>query len=170
MVDLIPFIDLELFVAAALTIGASIIALESKDLVRGAFALAASFLGNAFLFALLDAPFVALFQIIVYIGAIAVLILFTVMLVKREKWMATSENIRILPAIIASSLLFIGFIAISILAGLFNWLPNTNFEITFNLIGINLMFEFWPVLLILAGVLASALFGSIYLAKLEEGD
>ena len=168
MVDLIPFIDLELFVAAALTIGASIIAIESKDLVRGAFALAASFLGNAFIFALLDAPFVALFQIIVYIGAIAVLILFTVMLVKREKWLATSENIRILPAVFASSLLFIGFIAISVLSGLFDWFPNTNFDITFNLIGVNLMLDFWPILLILSGVLASALFSSIYHAKLEK--
>ena len=33
---------------------------------------------------LLDAPFVAMFQLSVYVGSIAVLILFTVMLVRRE--------------------------------------------------------------------------------------
>ena len=92
------------------------------------------------------------------------------MLVKREKWLATSENILILPAVFASSLLFIGFIAISVLSGLFDWFPNTNFDITFNLIGVNLMLDFWPILLILSGGLASALFGSIYLAKLEKDD
>ena len=40
--------------------------------------------GIAGFFLLLDSPFVALFQIAVYVGSIAVLILFTVMLVKRE--------------------------------------------------------------------------------------
>ena len=38
------------------------------------------------LFFLLDAPFVAAFQITVYVGAVAILVLFTVMLVHQPRW------------------------------------------------------------------------------------
>src|SRR5579875_1124393 len=76
--------DIAFVVISALTVGAAIVSLEAKQVVYGAIALAFSFLGIAGLFIVLDATFVALFQIIVYIGAIAVLILFTVMLVTKE--------------------------------------------------------------------------------------
>ncbi len=76
--------DIAFVVISALTIGSAIVALEARQVVYGAIALAFSFLGVAGLFIVLDATFVALFQIIVYIGAIAVLILFTVMLVTRD--------------------------------------------------------------------------------------
>src|SRR3546814_11664694 len=46
----------------------------------GAIALAISMLGIAGFFLLLDSPFVAMFQITVYVGAVAVLVIFTVML------------------------------------------------------------------------------------------
>jgi len=58
-----------LFIAVAvLTIGAAIVALESRELVYGAIALAISMLGIAGFFLLLEAPFVAMFQITVYVG------------------------------------------------------------------------------------------------------
>src|SRR3990172_67241 len=78
-----------LFLALSLlTIGASIIALVSRELVYGAVSLAVSLLGIAGLFILLEATFVAMLQVIVFVGAIAVLIIFVVMLVRREKWVA----------------------------------------------------------------------------------
>src|SRR5712692_1920867 len=76
--------DIAFVTISALTIGAAIVSLEARQVVYGAIALAFSFLGVAGLFIVLDATFVALFQIIVYIGAIAVLILFTVMLVTKD--------------------------------------------------------------------------------------
>jgi NADH:ubiquinone oxidoreductase subunit 6 (chain J) len=69
---------------AILTIGTSILALESKELIYGAIALAISLLGIAGFFLLLDSPFVAMFQITVYVGAVAVLVIFTVMLVRTQ--------------------------------------------------------------------------------------
>ncbi len=68
------------------TVGSAIIALEAKEIIYGAIGLAGSLFGVATLFFLLNAPYVAVFQIAVYIGAVAVLILFTVMLVRQEKW------------------------------------------------------------------------------------
>ncbi|MBT5842439.1 MAG: NADH-quinone oxidoreductase subunit J, partial [Thaumarchaeota archaeon] len=67
-----------------ITIGSAIAALELRSLIYGSIALMGTLGGIAGFFFLLDAPFVALFQLAVYVGSIAVLILFTVMLVKRE--------------------------------------------------------------------------------------
>ena len=74
-----------LFLAlSVITIGAAIAALELRSLIYGSIALMGTLGGIAGFFILLDSPFVAMFQIAVYVGSIAVLILFTVMLVKRE--------------------------------------------------------------------------------------
>jgi NADH:ubiquinone oxidoreductase subunit 6 (subunit J) len=71
---------------AVVAVGGAILALEAKEIVYGAIGLAVSLFGVATLFFLLEAPYVAVFQVAVYIGAVAVLILFTVMLVRQEKW------------------------------------------------------------------------------------
>src|SRR5881628_83291 len=82
-----------IFIAVAvLTVGAAIIALEARELVYGAVALAISMLGVAGFFLLLDAPFVAMFQIAVYVGAVAVLVIFAVMLVRTQELFATRED------------------------------------------------------------------------------
>ena len=87
MVDLT---EITFFAMIVATIGGAITALEAREIVYGAIGLAFSFFGVAGIFFLLDAPFVAVFQITVYIGAVAVLILFTVMLVREGRWMRDS--------------------------------------------------------------------------------
>ena len=69
---------------SVLTIGSALFALESREIVYGAIGLAISMLGIAGFFIILDAPFVAMFQIAVYVGAVAVLVIFIVMLVRTE--------------------------------------------------------------------------------------
>jgi len=102
--------DPAFLVVAALTVIGAIMAIEARDLVYGAAALGISFLGIAGLFILLDATYVAAFQIAVYIGAVVVLILFTVMLVGPVKGEAPIEHKRIslFAAILVSMLLGIG--------------------------------------------------------------
>src|ERR671932_1818951 len=81
------------FIAVAvLTVGTAIMALEARELIYGAISLAISMLGIAGFFLLLDAPFVAMFQIAVYVGAVAVLIIFTVMLVRTQALFTTRED------------------------------------------------------------------------------
>ena len=77
---------------AVLTVGSAIIALETRELIYGAIGLAISMLGIAGFFLLLDAPFVAMFQIAVYVGAVAVLIIFTVMLVRTQALFSIKED------------------------------------------------------------------------------
>jgi len=53
-------------------------------LIHAALCLALSFIGVAAFYALLGAEFVGLVQILVYVGAVAVLIVFTILLTHRE--------------------------------------------------------------------------------------
>ena len=56
---------------AVLTIVSAIAALEMRSLIYGGLALMGTLGGIAGFFILLDSPFVALFQIAVYVGSIA---------------------------------------------------------------------------------------------------
>src|SRR5206468_12990259 len=101
---------------AILTIGTSILALESKELIYGAISLAISLLGIAGFFLLLDSPFVAMFQITVYVGAVAVLVRFTVMLVRTQALFSRKEDRGRKVAGIILLLIFIGGIGSILLA------------------------------------------------------
>ena len=65
-------------------ISAAVVAF-SKNIVRSAFAMMVTFLGIAGLFVLLSADFLAVTQLLIYVGGILVLILFSVMLSSRIK-------------------------------------------------------------------------------------
>ena len=65
---------------AALTLGGSLVCVWERSVVRSAFALMATFLGIAGFFVLLESDFLAMAQVLIYVGAILALILFGVML------------------------------------------------------------------------------------------
>jgi len=65
---------------AFLTIGGSLVCIWERSVVRSAFALMATFMGVAGLFLLLGADFLAMAQILIYVGGILALLLFGVML------------------------------------------------------------------------------------------
>ena len=68
------------YLFAAIAIGATLLVVVQSNPVYSVLLLIGSFIGLAGLYVLLDAPFVAVIQIIVYAGAIMVLFLFVVML------------------------------------------------------------------------------------------
>ena len=65
---------------AALVLGGGLVCLWERSVVRSAFALLANFGGVAGLFLLLGSDFLAVVQILIYVGGILALILFGVML------------------------------------------------------------------------------------------
>ena len=75
------------YVFAAIAVGTTLLVVVQSNPVHSVLLLIGSFIGLAGLYVLLDAPFVAVIQIIVYAGAIMVLFLFVVMLlnVPREE-------------------------------------------------------------------------------------
>lgn len=69
---------------AVVTIFFAIFVIVAKDVVRAGLSLIMCMFGVAALYILLNAQFLGVVQVLVYIGAIGVLILFAVMLTKRE--------------------------------------------------------------------------------------
>jgi len=72
--------EIAFYVFAAVAIGASLLVIAQRNPIYSVLLLIASFGALSGLYVLLDAPFVAVIQIIVYAGAIMVLFLFVVML------------------------------------------------------------------------------------------
>jgi len=75
--------DIVFIVISILTILSTIMVIRSRKLVHSALYLAGTFIGTAGLFLLLEAEFIAWVQILVYVGAVVTLILFTIMLTRK---------------------------------------------------------------------------------------
>ena len=73
------------YVFAAIAVGTTLLVVVQSNPVYSVLLLIGSFIGLAGLYVLLDAPFVAVIQIIVYAGAIMVLFLFVVMLLNAPR-------------------------------------------------------------------------------------
>ena len=65
---------------AVMTLGGGLVCIWERSVVRSAFSLMATFLGIAGFFVLLEADFLAMAQVLIYVGAILALLLFGVML------------------------------------------------------------------------------------------
>jgi NADH-quinone oxidoreductase subunit J len=71
-------------VIAILTLAGALAAALLPKLIHAAFCLVVAFVGMAAFFFLLGAEFVGLVQVFVYVGAVAVLIVFTILLTHRS--------------------------------------------------------------------------------------
>ncbi len=70
---------------AAITVGGSLLVVAQRNPIYSVVSIVAAFCGLSGLYVLLEAPFVAVVQIIIYAGAILVLFLFTVMLLNASR-------------------------------------------------------------------------------------
>jgi NADH-quinone oxidoreductase subunit J len=77
--------ELLFYAFAAIAVVASALVVGQRNPIYSVMLLIASFLALAGLYVLLDAPFLAVIQIIIYAGAILVLFLFVVMLLNAPK-------------------------------------------------------------------------------------
>jgi NAD(P)H-quinone oxidoreductase subunit 6 len=75
--------DAIFYVIAAVTVVSAAGVAFSRNIVYSAFALMGAFMGAAGLYVLLAADFVAVIQVLIYVGGILVLVLFAVMLTHR---------------------------------------------------------------------------------------
>lgn len=161
-------VDAAFLALSVITIGSAIAALEFRSLIYGSMALMGTLGGIAGFFLLLDSPFVAMFQIAVYVGSIAVLILFTVMLVKRELIFKKIEDPRRKFAGIGLMLiLMVGLGSIILDSGLRTMQTNEP-AVDFRDIGEDFLTYYWPALILMALILAGAVTGALVLAR--RGD
>lgn len=67
---------------AALIVGAGIMVVTVKNIIHAALWLIASFFGVGALYLLMEAEFLAVVQVLIYVGAVSILILFAIMLTR----------------------------------------------------------------------------------------
>ena len=100
-------IDLAFWILCICTVISAIAVIQIQDLFRSALFLIVTFLGVAGLFILLGAEFLAGVQLLVYVGAISVLIIFAILMTRDLEEGNPSHSFRLPVAIVA--LIFILF-------------------------------------------------------------
>lgn len=86
-----------LFLLVGVTIlGAAWLAVSLRNLIHSVLSLIVVFVGTAAIYVGLEAPFIAGVQILIYVGAIAILLLFALMLIRpelrRERWRLSARQ------------------------------------------------------------------------------
>jgi NADH-quinone oxidoreductase subunit J len=71
-------------IVGTVTLLSALMVVTSRDLVHAALWLVATLFGVAIVYTILNAGFLAVVQVVVYIGAIAILFIFAVMLTRRQ--------------------------------------------------------------------------------------
>jgi NADH-quinone oxidoreductase subunit J len=71
-------------VVAAVILGSALMVVTTRNLIHAALWLIVTLFGVAILYALLNAGFLAVVQVVIYIGAIAILFIFAVMLTRAD--------------------------------------------------------------------------------------
>src|SRR5262245_29125047 len=78
------------FLLSAFTLLAGLMVVTVKNIIHAALWLIGSFFGVAALYLLMEAEFIAIVQVLIYVGAISILILFAIMLTRH----VTGEGVR----------------------------------------------------------------------------
>lgn len=98
-------VNLAFYALAALTVASAAGVAFSRNILYASFSLLGTFLGVAGLYIFLSADFLAVTQVLIYIGGVLVLILFAVMLTSRIQDLAVSNpSLGVAPAAIATAL------------------------------------------------------------------
>lgn len=157
------------YLFAIITLASGSIVVFSRNIIYSAFALLFTFFGVAGLYVLLMADFIAITQLMVYVGGILVLLLFGVMLTTRVISVdMRTGTIQTLPAV-----LIVGALA-GMLIGIFwstDWRisPNTaGYEKTASKIGEMLLSNYLLPFEIASVVLLVALVGAAMIARREK--
>ena len=153
---------------AVLTIVSAIAALEMRSLIYGGLALMGTLGGIAGFFILLDSPFVALFQIAVYVGSIAVLILFVIMLVKSELIFQKKEDPKRRYAGIALMLILMICLGAVIFNSGLSSITTEEPPVDYKEIGEDFLIYYWPALVAMALVLSGSITGALILARRQD--
>jgi NADH-quinone oxidoreductase subunit J len=154
---------------AVITLGSACIVVFSRNIVRAAFALLFSLFGVAGIYLFLLADFIAVTQMLIYVGGIMVLILFGVMLTSHQINVdAKTGTIQTLPAILIAAC--IGGVLVWVF-GITDWKVNPHLpelETTAPKIGELLLTKYLLPFEVASVVLLVALIGAAMIARREK--
>lgn len=155
------------FIAAIITLGGALGVVMTRNIVYAAFALLASLMGVAGLFLTAFAEFLALVQVLIYGGAIVIVILFALMLTRIQDFENLTDN-RQWPI---AALVSIGLFAVLVASVLSTDLRTVRDReaVPFDELG-QTLFEQWAVPFEIASlVLLVALIGAVVMVGSNRG-
>jgi NADH:ubiquinone oxidoreductase subunit 6 (subunit J) len=160
--------DALFWVLAAVMIGAGFLVVTMRDIIRCGLAMIVCFLALAGIYVLIGAPLLGAAQVIVYIGAISVLILFAIMLTQTKD--APSRLVfqtQAVPAAIAAVIVAV-LIALAVAATDWGELPQ-RVRLATSAMSRVLFDRFVFPFEIVSVLLLAAVIGGVFLAKREPG-
>ncbi len=153
------------YVFSLLIIGSAAIMVFAKNIVHSAFALMFTLAGLAAFYALLYAGFVAVTQLLVYVGGILVLILFGVMLTTRGYF----EKVRTRTVALLPSTIFVAIIGALLIAVFVTteWskMPLEDGQVTMTGLGELLLTDFMLPFQVTGVLLLLAIIGAVLMAS-----
>jgi NADH-quinone oxidoreductase subunit J len=160
--------DALFWIFAAVLIGAAFLVVTMRDIIRCGLAMIVCFGALAGIYVILGAPLLAAAQVIVYIGAISVLILFAIMLTQTKD--APSRLVfqtQAVPAAIASVIIAI---VIALAIGATDWGEAAKrVRLATDFLSTELFDKYVLPFEVVSVLLLAAVIGGVYLAKREPG-
>ncbi|MGM9986901.1 MAG: NADH-quinone oxidoreductase subunit J [Bacillaceae bacterium] len=158
------------FILAFLALGGAIFMINAQKVMHMMLLLVFTFLSLAGIYVLLEAEFVGVVQVLIYSGAITILMLFGIMLTKSQDKQVTKGNIWRRGALFVSIFAFFGVMYVAISNFVESNKPITEVQNNTAEIGKVLYSQYIIPFEILSLLLLVALVGAIVLAKREEGE
>jgi NADH-quinone oxidoreductase subunit J len=161
--------DVLFVVLAGILLGSALLVVTLRDIIRCGIAMVAAFGALAGIYVMLGAPLVAAAQVLVYIGAIAVLILFAVMLTQAKNAPARLVfQTQAVPAAIAAVVLAV-IVALAVVST--DWRDvSTRLATATDALARLLFNEYILPFEVVSVLLLAAVIGGVFLAKREDGD
>lgn len=148
-------------------LGSAAAAMRLRNLVHSALLLTLSWLGTAVFYLWAGAEFAAFAQVIVYVGAVSMVVLFAVLLTRQNPVTAVAVEPATLPRA-AAAITVAASVAVvlsgAVLSSEFRPAPATLPVVTVNQLGLELMGRHGAALLIVGVLLTVALIGAVVLA------
>lgn len=159
--------DLIFYLFAAITVLSAFFVVTHRNIVYSAFFLLFTFFGVAGIYVLLGADFVAIVQLIVYVGGILILLLFGVMLTNKITNVEIKTGvINIYPAVIGVGL-FSGALLAALITSNWKTFPTEAPLPTTAALGTMLIQEYALIFELLGIILLIALIGAASIARRE---
>lgn len=162
-------VDLAFFVLSIIVLVGAIGVVTTKSVFRAGVMLIGSFLGAAGLFILLRAEFIGVVQILIYVGAISVLLLFGTLMTRDVEYASLTNNKKV-PAIVICAILLAVFIFVIVtsqldIQNLSNGHGNDSYINAIPFLAELLMNEFVIVFEIVSVLLLTAMIGGLMLVR-----
>jgi NADH:ubiquinone oxidoreductase subunit 6 (subunit J) len=161
--------DLLFMVFAAVMVIAGLAVVLQRDIIRSGGAMIICFAALAGLYVILGTPVIAAAQVLVYIGAISVLVLFAIMLTQSKAGpRALVFQTQVVPAALASVILAI-LIGVTVIAT--DWGNTVATQVTqATTLAAKLFSDYTLPFEVVSVLLLSAVVGGVFLAKRERGE